>query len=577
MWQNVKSLIAFFCITIYIAAAAFAVVRIYKAIGEQHFESRQEFADLKDFAARASASGVLSGEYIEDIKTQLDMSKAIDAVIIYGPGGSKAAFEKKPGLISYQSGRPDFNRQIKLYRAPQTAPFGTEGGQSVNISAFSPLVNFNTLLLALRSSFVAILVALIIAFFTLIVDVSLEKTELSSAKKNVSRFTNDNRSEPEMERGALPTSGESPDGENSPQTDTEAARFEETQAPVEPEAAQTEEIPSLAGPEAAPIEEMSSPVEQGIVQVEEIGYSTEPETVQSEEISLLIDPEIDQTEKISYSTEPETIQSEEISSLIDPEIDQTEEIHYSAESESDLIEETPPPDELETAQVEETSSSTDPETDQTEEIYYSDEQEIAQTEEGLSPTGFEDAQIEESLPIAEQENEGLLAAANAMYETDNFGIMDDDRTFIDDLKHELRKAEHDGIDLSLLCIEWSAAGLQEEVLVKQAAAFFKNGCRVFEREGGVYIIMPGVELDDVFADAKEFHRRARELMPQNVYVELLMGISARSGRSVSAMNLLNEAERALDKARADSALPIVAFKADPQKYREFARRQKKLF
>jgi hypothetical protein len=156
--------------------------------------------------------------------------------------------------------------------------------------------------------------------------------------------------------------------------------------------------------------------------------------------------------------------------------------------------------------------------------------------------------------------------------------MDDSRAFIDELQYELRKAEAAGSDLSLLCIEWSAAGLREEVLVKQAAAFFKNGSRVFEREGqgGVYVIVSGFGLDEIFTDAKEFHRRARELMPQNVYVELLIGISARSDRNVVAANLLNEAECALVKARSDSALPIVAFKADPQKYKEFMRRQKKL-
>ncbi|MDR1363878.1 MAG: hypothetical protein LBJ35_07530, partial [Spirochaetaceae bacterium] len=171
-----------------------------------------------------------------------------------------------------------------------------------------------------------------------------------------------------------------------------------------------------------------------------------------------------------------------------------------------------------------------------------------------------------------------LAAANAMYATDNFGSMDNGYSFVDALKQELRKAEASGADLTLLCIEWTAAGLQEEIFVKQTSAFFKNGSRVFERDGqgGVYVIVPGAGLDEIFAEAKEFHRRARELTPQNVYVELLMGISARSGRNVSAANLLNEAERAMDKARSNSALPIVAFKADPQKYKEFARRQKRL-
>jgi hypothetical protein len=504
MWQNVKSVIAFFCILVYIAAAAFAVTRIYKAVGEQRFNAQQEFADLTDFAAGAGVLGFFSSNYIEDIKTQLDMSKALDAVIIYGPDNNKAAFEKKPGLISYKGDTPDFNRQAKFYRAPQSAPLriaGNQnaGSQNISISAFSPLVNFNTLLAALRSSLLAILIAVFIAFSTLIIDISFVKTGNISFVKAGNPI---------------------PHGHYTPKT----AAFNRNTT-VDP-GKNEDDLP----------ERNSQP--DNAAREEKVNLDEEAPAVREEKANL----------------DEETPAAREEKANLD------EETPAAREEKANLDEETPA--------VREEKANLDEEAPAARE-------EKANLDEEAPAAREEKANLDEEILPA---GKGLLAAANAMYETDSFGGMDDRTPFIDELQYELRKAEAGGGDLTLLCIEWTAAGLQEEVLVKQAEAFFKNGSRVFEREAqsGVYVIVPGFGLDEIFADAKEFHRRARELMPQNVYIELFMGISARSERNVDAANLLNEAECALNKARSDSALPIVAFKADPQKYKEFMRRQKKL-
>jgi hypothetical protein len=138
----------------------------------------------------------------------------------------------------------------------------------------------------------------------------------------------------------------------------------------------------------------------------------------------------------------------------------------------------------------------------------------------------------------------------------------------------LSRAEANDRDLVLLNIEWTTPGLSCKPLIKQAASLFAQGSRFFEKNGqeGLYITVPDCSLDEVFARVKEFHKYAREKKPPEVYAELLIGMTARSLRSVSAINFLNEAEHALEKARLDSALPIVAFKVDPQKYNEYTKR-----
>jgi hypothetical protein len=172
---------------------------------------------------------------------------------------------------------------------------------------------------------------------------------------------------------------------------------------------------------------------------------------------------------------------------------------------------------------------------------------------------------------------GLLAAASSLYETDNFNSKDDEAEFPDILQGELRRMEKAGKDIALLSVEWSLQGLPSDSLVKQASIFFKQGSRFFEKENrdGIYIIVPDCGLDEVFEKVKEFHRQARNENRAGLNAELLIGLSARSDRIVDAMHFLNEAERALAKARADTALPIVAFKVDPQKYKEFINKNKK--
>ncbi|MDR3356675.1 MAG: hypothetical protein LBO04_05740 [Spirochaetaceae bacterium] len=491
MWQNVKSVIAFFCILIYIGAAAFAGIKIYEAVNEQRFNARQEFDDLTDLASRAGAFGFFTREYIGDLKTQFDMSKTLDALIVYGPEGAKFAFEKRAGLISYKDDYPGFNKKIKLYRAPQNAPLRAEGNLNVSISAISPVLDFNTLLSILRSSMLAILVAVCVAFFTLIADVSMIEaaSETRSSARPAPDPVEDGDTFESSVGGFDDFLGEMPGGEadidGEPVSPAgEAPQDGDADAVEEPEAL-TDESPQDGDADAA------------------------------EEPDALTD-ESPQDGDADAAEEPDVLTDES-----------------PQDGDADAVEE---PDVL------------------TDESPQDGDADLGNRKE---PPGL-----------------GLLAAANALYQTDGFDNNGGIPEFRNILQDELNKAEAGGGDLVLLNIEWTTPGLSCKPLIKQAASFFSNGSRFFEKDGqeGLYITVPGCSLDEAFVRAKEFHRHAREKKPQEVYAELLIGMTARSLRSVGASSFLNEAEHALDKARMDSALPIVAFKVDPEKYNEYARR-----
>lgn len=137
------------------------------------------------------------------------------------------------------------------------------------------------------------------------------------------------------------------------------------------------------------------------------------------------------------------------------------------------------------------------------------------------------------------------------------------------LQEELDKAEQTGGDVVLLSMEWARPDLTYQQLMNYAAFEWKEGCRFFEKPdcNGVYIIVPDSSLDELLTAAKSFHRKVRaELGTQDA--RLLIGITARSGRTLDSGILIGEAERALVKAR-ELGLPIMAFKADPNRYKEF--------
>jgi hypothetical protein len=466
MWQNIKSVTAFMCILVYIGAAAFAGVSVYNAVNEQRFEARQEFAELTDFAARAGALGFFTKEYIEDIRVQLDMSPAIDALIIDGPNG-RAAFEKKNSLISYNDNHPDFNRKAWLHGEPQTAQFRTDGGIAASISALSPLVDFNALLSTARLSFLAILVAVTLAFAMLIADVSI-------VKSTVPPIT------PSAEEAAVDTSG--------------------WEAPVE--ASGWEAVVDASAEEAA---------------VYTSGGSQQDEHEELEELEGVED---------------------------DDRLDEYEELEELEGVEDD--------DRL----------------DEYEEL-----EELEGVEDNDRLDEYEELEeLDDETPLEKNTaGAGLLAAASAL----NQSGTGEETEFPATLQQELDKAEKTGGDLTVLSVEGTNEDFPPEALIKQAAGFFKTGSRFFEKNDrtGVYIIVPNAGLDEIFAAAKDFYRRTDS--EATVYgAELLIGMSARSTRNVDGANLLNEAESALSKARSDRTLPIVGFRVDPKKYKDFIDRQR---
>jgi hypothetical protein len=146
----------------------------------------------------------------------------------------------------------------------------------------------------------------------------------------------------------------------------------------------------------------------------------------------------------------------------------------------------------------------------------------------------------------------------------------DNRAFEANIDTELDNAEAAGTELSVMVMNYSEGEADDIQLLKDwASDYFNNPAWIFEHGSqGLSVMVPGDDLNAAFKRAENF----RNELPQSLEADNLhIGISSRSERTRSEgpglnQRLVFEAEQALDHCDLDS--PVVAFRSDPEKYRQ---------
>ncbi|MDR1655418.1 MAG: hypothetical protein LBR96_05405 [Treponema sp.] len=152
----------------------------------------------------------------------------------------------------------------------------------------------------------------------------------------------------------------------------------------------------------------------------------------------------------------------------------------------------------------------------------------------------------------------------------------------DRLAAELHRCASFEQDLVYIMMEFRNTDSLDEDFFRQfagaAVEFYNLRDLIFELgEWGISIIYPNIDLDQGFVKSEEFHNRiltrfAGAFRSQN---DLCIGISSRAGRLIDAERLIFEAREAVRRAMDDPIAHIVAFKSDPEKYRDFIASQSK--
>jgi len=246
----------------------------------------------------------------------------------------------------------------------------------------------------------------------------------------------------------------------------------------------------------------------------------------------------------------------------------------------------------------------------------------AKTKESVTETGFEDqkpkmSEVHDKIPQTSQENHSFTAveidydipeiaddvAENVVTQPDRVvasdmtmpdkhakGNLDPDlpiglyspisglgwnRYLREKLEAELRRSASFEQDLVLLLatMQYSEKPTDEEIResADSVIAFFTFRDLAFDwNEYGFALILPNMDLDHGLRMSDEY---AKKICSQSGAigneVKIRIGLSARAGRLVNAERLIMEAERALKRAEEDLKSPIVAFKPDPERYRNY--------
>jgi GGDEF domain-containing protein len=132
-------------------------------------------------------------------------------------------------------------------------------------------------------------------------------------------------------------------------------------------------------------------------------------------------------------------------------------------------------------------------------------------------------------------------------------------------------------DLSLLVFCYDDLTSHDEAyrsIGKVIKEFFSFRDLAFERgDDGFSVILPNIDSPHALRMAEEFNKKL-VFLAEGDYAELellpiYIGISSRAGRLVDAGRLIEETATALDRARYEKDSHIVAFRPDPDKYRNF--------
>jgi hypothetical protein len=149
------------------------------------------------------------------------------------------------------------------------------------------------------------------------------------------------------------------------------------------------------------------------------------------------------------------------------------------------------------------------------------------------------------------------------------------------LASELHRCSSFEQDLVFLAMELKGPETVDDSLyckfTDEAVDFFTMRDLIFGKgENGIAVIMPNIDLEQGISKSEQFHGRLLSKFEElNINqgkssdIELCIGLSSRSGRLIEADRLIFEAYNALERAIRDPISHVVAFKSDPEKYREF--------
>jgi hypothetical protein len=177
-------IIASLCIVVYLAALVSAALKIYSHIDLRRDIAIEEFIIVKDIANDAGNIGFMDENFIKTLNEALAGTETLEGLIIYGPNG-EYPFEKVRGqAVTWVNNSPRFRSGFGFSGQRLYVPLDIQYLRNVNIEGKAGAFDYGFIAAVLKQSLLLVLGALLIAFFTLLVESLLDK---SSGKRSAPR------------------------------------------------------------------------------------------------------------------------------------------------------------------------------------------------------------------------------------------------------------------------------------------------------------------------------------------------------------------------------------------------------
>ncbi|UTY25895.1 diguanylate cyclase domain-containing protein [Treponema denticola] len=142
------------------------------------------------------------------------------------------------------------------------------------------------------------------------------------------------------------------------------------------------------------------------------------------------------------------------------------------------------------------------------------------------------------------------------------------------LESELRRAASSEQDIALVIMKLEDFTLESMIGKKISALlidFIKFRDMIFEFDNnGFAAILQDTNLDEAMKKAEEIYKGTKNILTEyDISKSVSIGITTRTSRLISAGRMIEEAHAAVNRAIKNNDDPIVAFRVNPEKYREF--------
>jgi hypothetical protein len=211
-------------------------------------------------------------------------------------------------------------------------------------------------------------------------------------------------------------------------------------------------------------------------------------------------------------------------------------------------------------------------------------EELSTSIEDLSSTDFSEQNDTEDNDVYEDELTNIDSNRHLDVEDDTEAYIDiendsDLQNILENrLNNELEKASAFEQDLALLILR--VRNLDKETTANERIEtllfdVFKYEGLVFQyKDDGYAGIMLETDLDEAMKIAENIYRETESILTSfNLENKIGIGLSTRNVRIIPAERLLNEAEKAVEHSFEEQEMPIVAFKVNPEKYRQYLSQQ----